>query len=237
MTTTRSPLSFPLATTGLDDAPRITLDRRDPSVARSGFVRSIFARLTARYAGPYEAQVAERKKQLLGELRGRVVEIGPGAGANLPYYGADIDWIGVEPSVPMQEALLRKARGLELRGSVVTATAEELPFGTASVDVVVSTLVLCSVTDPRRALAEARRVLRPGGRLVFIEHVAAAHGTRLRWKQDLVAPLWSFCSDGCRPNQDTGRLLAKAGFSALDTSSFMARAGLCSPHIAGEAVR
>lgn len=215
----------------------LVLDEGDAAAGRKGLWRALVALLAARLAGPYEAAVAERKRALLGALSGRVLEIGPGAGANLTYFGRGVEWIGVEPSLPMQSHLRRRAGALGVRGRLVTGTAERLPQEESSVDAVVSTLVLCSVSDVARALAEIRRVLRPGGRFVFIEHVAAPAGTPLRRAQRRWRPVWRLVGDGCRPDQETARSIERAGFASLRVEPFDAGAGLLSPHLAGVAVR
>lgn len=97
------------------------------------------------------------------------------------------------------------------RGEVVEAPAERLPFPDDSFDTVVCTLVLCTVDDPDRAIAEVRRVLKPGGRLLLIEHVRSHDPRIARW-QDRVTPLWKRIGHGCHPNRDTAAALARAGF-------------------------
>src|SRR5439155_26769491 len=131
-----------------------------------------------------------RKRALLGTLHGTVLEIGPGTGANLPYYPPDIQWVGVEPNPYMHPYLQKEAGRRGLRADLRTGVAERLPLPDESVDAVVSTLALCSVADLPQVLREVRRVLRPGGRFIFIEHVASPPGTRLRRLQNLVRPVW-----------------------------------------------
>jgi SAM-dependent methyltransferase len=113
----------------------------------------------------YERLVAIRKRELLGPLRGTVLEIGPGTGTNLAYLAPDVRWLGIEPNPHMERYLRREAEPLGRSIEVRSGTVERLDLMDASVDAVVSTLVLCSVPDQARALAEVRRVLRPGGRL------------------------------------------------------------------------
>ncbi len=114
-------------------------------------------------------------KQSMARRSGRVIEIGAGTGANLPFYSDEVFHTRTfcEPSEPMARRLERKLASFGRPVRVVRAPAENLPVETASFDVAVSTLVLCTVGDPRRALAELYRVLKPGGRLLFIEHVRA----------------------------------------------------------------
>jgi ubiquinone/menaquinone biosynthesis C-methylase UbiE len=181
----------------------------------------------------------ERKRALLGGLRGTVVEIGPGAGVNLPYFASDVRWIGVEPNVHFHGGLRRKAARLGLDADVRAGTAERLDLPDASADAVVSTLVLCSVDDLDAALAEVRRVLKPGGRLVFIEHVAAPPDSLLRRVQRGIRPLWGVIADGCRPDRETGRHIEAAGFTEVQIDRFDAAMPLpvVRPHIAGTAVK
>ncbi len=138
--------------------------------------------------------------------RGRTLDLGAGTGRNLPLYPPGVRTFAVDPH---RDALLRareRAPGVPL----VIARAEALPFRDATFDTVVSGLVLCSVADPARSLAEARRVLRPGGVLRVLEHVRAA-GVAGR-VQDLIQPLWTAISGGCHPNRETERAIEGAGF-------------------------
>lgn len=181
----------------------------------------------------------ERKRRLLAGLPPRVVEIGAGTGANCRYYAAGTELVAVEPNLRMhrrlRDAAARRDLKLDLRG----LRGEALDLPSEATDAVVCTLVLCSVDDPGRVLGEALRVLRPGGRFVFIEHVAAPAGTRLRRVQDLLQPPWTWWFEGCRPNRDTGSLLRAAGFSSLEIDAFRIPSPLAhvSPHIAGVAVK
>ena len=126
-------------------------------------------------------------------------------------FSAGVRWIGVEPNPFFHDRLRARGERLRIDVDVRAATAEALPAADHSVDAVVSSLVLCSVRDPEATLREVRRVLRPGGRFVFVEHVAAAHGTGLRVAQRAVRPVWRALSDGCHPDRDTGRLIEAAG--------------------------
>jgi ubiquinone/menaquinone biosynthesis C-methylase UbiE len=132
--------------------------------------------------------IGGRRRRLLAGARGAVLEIGGGTGANLSHY-RDVDRvIVVEPDPFMRKRLGQKLEDARVPVEVSAAGAEALPFPDGSFDTVVSTLVLCTVPDQASALDEVRRVLRPGGRLLFIEHVRAA-GAMARW-QDRIEPLW-----------------------------------------------
>ena len=180
------------------------------------------------------AGMADRRRRLLATARGRVLEIGAGTGLNLPYYTAAVaELVLTEPEAPMARRLAKRAPGRE----IVSARAEALPFPDASFDTVVSTLVLCTVEDPAGALAEARRVLRPGGRLLFIEHVRADGGLA-RW-QDRLEGVWHRVGNGCHANRDTLTTLSANGFAVSDVETAIWRKmpRLVRPLILGHAVK
>jgi ubiquinone/menaquinone biosynthesis C-methylase UbiE len=183
----------------------------------------------------YERSVEAHKRRLLAPLAGTVVEIGPGAGANLRFYGAGVRWVGIEPNPWAHDYLREEAARVGLAAELRAGTAEALPLPDASADAVVSTLVLCTVRDVARALAEVRRVLRPGGRFVFMEHVAAPPRTRTRVAQRLVRPVWPLFADGCHPDRDTERAIGDAGFARVELTRFRAPMPVIGPHIAGVA--
>lgn len=191
----------------------------------------------AKVTPTHEGMVEEHKRSLLGGVRGTVVEIGPGTGPNLKFLPSDVRWIGIEPNVHMHDYIREEAVRLGREVEIRTGTAEALDIESGTVDVVVSTLVLCSVTELDRTLAEALRVLKPGGRLIYIEHVGAPWGSLLRRVQGLVRPLWKIAGDGCHPDRETGRAIAAAGFEIADHVRFRVRLPIVGPHIAGEAVK
>ena len=154
--------------------------------------------------------LGDRRRDLLAAAEGAVVEIGAGTGANLPHYPRIERLLALEPDPAMRRRLRPKAQGLPFPIQIRDASAEELPLGDDTADTVVCVLVLCSVADPGRALAEARRVLRPGGRLLFMEHVRG-RGRRARW-QDRAVPIWRRVGAGCHPNRDSVGAIERAGF-------------------------
>ena len=199
-----------------------------------------FARFYDRLQARYAAAIEPRKRELFAGLSGgTVVEIGPGTGANLELLAGCERWIGIESNPHMHEPLARRARELELETEFVVGNAQRIELAAGVADYAVSTLVLCSVIDPARVLSEIRRILRPGGRFLFIEHVAAPAGGWLRRWQRLMYPVWCVIGDGCRTTCETGTAIRKAGFSTVVIEEFLAEAvpPWVRPHIAGYAVR
>jgi SAM-dependent methyltransferase len=210
---------------------------------RAGLRKRLCAWMMVQRSPTYEQFTAARKRALFGSLNGDILEIGPGAGPNLPFYPAGVHWLGVEPNPYMHVHLLQSIRELgrpaeAYRLDPGDSRGVRLPAEDASMDAVVSTLVLCSVPHPEASLQEILRVLKPGGRFVFIEHVAARHGTRLRTVQNLLQPVWSLVGDGCHPNRETWETISQAGFARTEIEHFSyPGSGPVGPHIAGTAVK
>jgi SAM-dependent methyltransferase len=177
----------------------------------------------------------ERKRQLFAGLEGTVVEIGPGTGVNLPYLPDDLRWIGLEPNPHMHDFLRDQLANRNLDASLRTDPAQNTGLPDACADVVISTLVLCSVPSLDDTLAELRRILKPGGRLLFIEHVAAPHDTWLYTLQRGIRPVWTRLADGCHPDRETGAALQRAGFSSVSFDRFDTSLPVVSPHVMGVA--
>ncbi len=161
--------------------------------------------------------LGELRAGLLARARGRVLEIGAGTGANVDHWprGAIRSLALAEPDPAMARRLERRVAALEAPAQVLRAPAAALPVPDGSVDCVVSTLVLCTVPDVPAALAEVRRVLAPGGELLFLEHVRHADAERAR-RQDRIAPVHRALAAGCHCNRPTPDLLAAAGFTVRD---------------------
>lgn len=150
-----------------------------------------------------EGGLRAMRRELLAQASGRTIEIGAGTGANLGLYpDAVSELVLAEPDPHMARRLRQRLADSPHRAEVVEAPAEALPFEDESFDTAVFTLVLCTVPDQRAALAEAARVLRPGGQLLFLEHVRSGHRGLARWQDRLEKP-WRFLGDGCHPNRDT----------------------------------
>ena len=184
-------------------------------------------------AGPYDRWMAERKRSLFGGLSGEVVEIGPGSGVNLAYLPREVRWTGVEPNPFFHPYVQKEADRLDRPVRLKIGLAEDLGLKDASVDAVVGTLVLCSVDRVEVVLEEVLRVLKPGGRFYFLEHVAAPEGSWLGWLQRAVRPVWCRVLDGCRPDRDTLSRIAQAGFAQWQWEAFQAPLPVVSPHICG----
>jgi SAM-dependent methyltransferase len=169
-----------------------------------------------------------RRARLVGDLRGTVLEIGAGNGLNLAYYRNVDRLVVLEPDPHMLKHLRRRAQFVSYPLDIVEISAENLPFPDGSFDAVVASLVLCSVGDQARVLAEIRRVLKPGGEFRFMEHVRAEAfaGTLL----DALTPLWSMTAGGCHPNRRTEAAIRSAGFEVHSIERY--REGLL-PHIQG----
>lgn len=179
----------------------------------------IFAAVYDRMLAPLEREVlGSRRTDLLAGLTGDVLDVGAGTGVNLRYLSAASRVVAAEPDAAMRARLERKIGDAVVPTEVSDAGAEDLPFADGSFDAVVFTLVLCTVPDPERALAEARRVLRPGGRLVVLEHVRGT-GKLARW-QDVVTPVWRVIGAGCHPNRDTRSAVERAGFRFAAVEEF-----------------
>ena len=154
-------------------------------------------------AGTEDAGLREMRRRLLATARGRVIEVGAGTGVNLDLYPAAVEELVLtEPDPHMARRLRARLAGSGREAAVAEAPAEALPFPEASFDTAVATLALCTIPDPPAALAELARVLKPGGRLLFLEHVRSREPRLARWQDRLERP-WRFLGDGCHCNRDT----------------------------------
>lgn len=202
----------------------------------------IFARFYDRMtAGLERAGLGEMRAKLLANATGRTLELGPGTGHNLPHYTSRVtELVFAEPDPHMAKRLRKRLQEDPppvAETEVVGVPAEQLPFDDGSFDTVVATLVLCTVTDPARVVAEVRRVLADGGALLFLEHVRA-EGRRAR-AQDLLERPWGWVAGGCHPNRRTGDALAEAGFwiERLDRGELPKGPPIVRPVISGVARR
>jgi ubiquinone/menaquinone biosynthesis C-methylase UbiE len=205
--------------------------------------RPRFARMYLRNAPKAEERGGtEHRRRLLEGLRGSVVEIGAGHGLNFPLYPSDVtEVIAIEPEPTLRSEAEAAARDASIQIRVLAGVADELPLEDASVDAAVASLVLCSVPDQQRALAEIRRVVRPGGELRFYEHVIP----RCQPKRLLLTVIdrtgiWPAVAGGCHPARDTTEAIMQAGFDIEEIERFgfaAQRFEPLIPHILGTARR
>jgi ubiquinone/menaquinone biosynthesis C-methylase UbiE len=198
----------------------------------------IFARFYDRcMASTEDAGLADRRRALLSGAQGSVIEIGAGTGANLAQYPVGLtELVLVEPEKPMAERLQQHLGRIASPVRIVQAPAEAIPLPDNSFDFAVATLVLCTVRDPQQVLSELRRVLKPGGRLLFIEHVRAEDPNTAKW-QDRVQPLWLRIGHGCHCNRATLELIQASGFvvESVEHGRLPKAAPIVKPMIAGVA--
>jgi ubiquinone/menaquinone biosynthesis C-methylase UbiE len=176
----------------------------------------LFARGYDRFVKATEdAGLRDKRRGLLSRAQGRTLEIGAGTGINLELYPESVtELVLTEPDPHMRRQLDRKVASLGRPAQVVDALGEHLPVPDASIDTAVATLVFCTIADPQNALGEVARVLKPEGRLLFLEHVRADDAKAARWQDRLERP-WGWFGRGCHPNRDT---LAMIDSSALDVA-------------------
>ena len=190
-------------------------------------------------AASEDAGMREERRRLLQRASGEVLEIGAGTGLNLPLYPPTVSRVvAAEPDRYMARRLRRQARKAPVPVELVSAPAEALPLPAGSFDTVVGTLVLCTVPDPAVVLGEVARLLRPGGRYLFLEHVRAHDAGLARW-QDRLAPLWGVIGGGCHPNRATLATLRASPLtvSEVQEGRIPKAAPLVRPMISGVAER
>ncbi len=202
---------------------------------RSWHSRPLFARFYGLLSRRADAgELGARRAALLARARGAVLDVGAGPGDTFKHLSAAVTrFIALEPDPAMVVRGRRRGTEAPVPPQLVRGLAEGLPFPGETFDTVLVALVLCTVEDPRGALAEIHRVLRPGGRLLLMEHVRAQDPVLAKW-QDRLQPLWSRCNGGCRPNRATLEMIQAAGFRfrTLDAYGFPVL-----PHVQAEAVR
>jgi ubiquinone/menaquinone biosynthesis C-methylase UbiE len=203
----------------------------------------VFARVYAKLSRGADKKlgVEEHRKELLAGLTGTVVEVGAGNGLNFRHYPPTVsEVIAVEPERHLRTRALVAAAEAPVAIEVVDAVAAPLPIPDSSCEAGVVSLVLCSVPNQTRALAELMRVIKPGGQLRFYEHVLSEDPKRARW-QRRVTPVWSFFGGGCHPARDTVAAIEKAGFWIEELRRFSVGPeslfNAASPHILGRARR
>jgi SAM-dependent methyltransferase len=178
------------------------------------------------------------KARVFADLPSTVVELGSGVGANLRYLPAGASLIAIEPNPHMHARLRRAARRRRVQLDIRRVVGERIDLPDASVEAVISSLVLCTVSDPAAVLAEVRRILVPGGRFSFAEHVVAKPRTATRWVQRVVRRPWAWVFEGCSCERDLTSLIAAAGFASADITPYRIHSPFLpfNTHIAGTAI-
>ncbi|MBD3647572.1 MAG: class I SAM-dependent methyltransferase [Pseudomonadales bacterium] len=157
------------------------------------------------------------RRQLIPMASGKVIEAGIGSGLNLPFYNSETEVLGIDPSEELQEYAREVARETGTRVEFLAQTSEEIPVPDNEFDTAVVTWSLCTIPEPERTLAELRRVLKPGGQLIFAEHGRSPEPGVSRW-QDRINPVWRVIGGGCNLNREPGALIEQAGFQFTDKS-------------------
>jgi ubiquinone/menaquinone biosynthesis C-methylase UbiE len=190
-------------------------------------------------SGTEEAGLADMRRQLLANARGATLELGAGTGGNLEHYpDAVTELVLTEPGEHMAKRLRAKVSASGRDAQVILAPAERLPFEDGQFDTVVATLMLCTADDPRAVLAEVGRVLRPGGQLLFLEHVRSDDAKLARWQDRLEKP-WGYFGAGCHPNRDTLATIEASGLAVeeIEQGRLPKAPPLVRPLISGRAAR
>lgn len=190
---------------------------------QTGYFKQNFAKFLAQYdAESYEAH-KPKKQELFAEIEGLVLEIGPGTGVNFRFLaGQPIHWTGIEPNSAMHPFLFEAATQNGIEARLLDCTSEEICLPDDAVDFVISTEVMCSVTDLKKSLLEIHRVLKPGGKFLFLEHVVDKHNLLRRTVQKTVPYTpWKCYSDGCHPARDIAGAIQQVGFEQVAYTEYM----------------
>jgi ubiquinone/menaquinone biosynthesis C-methylase UbiE len=174
-----------------------------------------FSKMYDPFMKPLESRgFRDIRKNLVQKSEGKVLEIGSGTGLNFPYYVDAAEVTALEPDSFMRERSLSRATHAKVPIRVISGNAEQLPFQDNEFDVVVGTLVLCTINNPNKALEEMRRVCKAGGKVLFFEHVRM-NDSILGFLQDWLTPAWKRLCDGCHLNRNTFQLIKQTGFKVL----------------------
>ena len=219
--------------------PTTTVRGRAPEGFAANPVRGRFNSAFFSVMGGYiNWHMHQQKTSAFADLPRNVVELGSGVGANLRYLPAGAQLIAIEPNPYMHARLRRAARrhGVELE--IRSVVGERIDLPDASTEAVISSLVLCTVSDPAAVLAEVRRILRPGGRFSFAEHVVAGPRTPTRWSQRILRRPWAWVFEGCSCERDLSSLIASAGFASVEIEPYRIHTAFVpfNTHIAGTAI-
>jgi SAM-dependent methyltransferase len=207
----------------------------EPNPVRGPFNAAFFTVM----GGYLDWLMRSRKQRVFTDLPGEIVELGSGVGANFRYLPPGTRVIAVEPNPAMHSRLRARAVRHKIELELHDVVGEQLDLPDASAEMVVSSLVLCTVPDPARVLAEIRRVLCPGGRYAFVEHVGAKGRPVLRRVQRVVRRPWAWMFEGCSCERDLADLIASAGFASVDIEEYHIHSPILpfNTHVAGVATK
>ncbi len=189
---------------------------------KPSFKSRFFADFMSRENESSYNQYKDKKEQLFKDIKGKVLEIGPGTGVNLRFLGKQVQWTGIEPNVAMHQHLKDEAHRLGLAIELYNDFAESTTLPAESMDYVISTIVLCSVKNVSSTLSEIKRILKPTGKFIFLEHEADKSWT-FRWIIQKIVPFtpWRYFSDGCTPGRELGKAIMGAGFEKVVYQKYM----------------
>jgi len=179
------------------------------------------------------------KEKLFANHPAVIVEIGAGTGANFRYMRPGTKVIAIEPNVQMHPALRKNAAEHNIELAIKTLKGEAIDLPDNSCEYVICTLVLCSVDDPAQVVQEVKRILKPAGKFLFIEHVKAPDKSFVLGLQNVIHGPWSWCLDGCQTNRDTEKVLREAGFSEVHLENYNLKSAIVpiNPQIRGYVVK
>jgi SAM-dependent methyltransferase len=203
--------------------PSTDVEGFDAHPGRGRFNSAFFSLM----GGYLDRHLRAHKSLAFADLPPTVVELGAGVGANLRYLPAGTHLTAIEPNPYMHARLRRAARSHGVDLEIRSVVGERIDLPDASADAVISSLVLCSVRDPDAVLAEVRRVLRPGGRFSYVEHVVAEPGTPTRWTQRILRRPWAWLFEGCSCERDLAGVIRSAGFTSVELEGY----GIHSPFL------
>ena len=211
---------------------------------KANYFKRSFANFQASYDEESYNTHRVKKEELFKNVNGEVLEIGPGTGVNFPFLkGKPLTWKGIEPNPAMHPYLLEASLRNNISATLLEGTTEEIQLPDNSIDFVISTEVLCSVKDLNQSLSEIKRVLKPAGRFLFLEHVVDHHNACRRSIQKSVPYTpWKYFSDGCHPGRDIGKAIKQTGFTDVSYQSYMQEGegiiiSINRPHIYGWAIK
>lgn len=218
--------------------------KKNKAMEKQGFFKTNFAKFLSQYDEESYSVHGDKKSRLFARVEGEVLEVGPGTGVNFEFLKErNIKWTGIEPNAAMHPFLFKNAEKSDIEASLLECYTEEICLADNTMDYVISTEVLCSVTNLEKSLQEIRRVLRPGGTFIFMEHVVDKQNALRRMVQKIVPYTpWRYFSDGCHPARDISSAINKARFSKVSCKNYMREGSgiivsINRPHIFGYAIK